>query len=157
MTYAVIDNGAVVSTAEEMPNGDFKITIEGKDYITSNLELWAVECGYTLFDVEDMEINIHPMYTGYHTLKNPGQDWPARPEDGADLDTFEINPPPDGPLVTSADDEVILGFDPGRDGGYTLAIFSDGGDRNRVNVHWTYHGPRDSQEFKVTLHPWGRV
>ena len=123
MTYAVIDNGAVVSTAEEMPNGDFKITIDGKDYITSNLELWAVECGYTLFDVEDMEINIHPMYTFYHSPKNPGADSAAPPEDGAtmytffvegaDLDTIEIDPPPVYRLDPAAGDRVILGFDHG--------------------------------------------
>ena len=107
MAYAVIDNGAYVSTAEEMPNGGFKITIDSKEYLTNNLELWATECGYTLLDIEDMEINPHPMYTFF--------------VEGADLDAIEIDPPPAYRLVSAAGDRVILGFDHG--GSYTQLTF----------------------------------
>ncbi len=62
MTYAILDQGIVVATAEDMGDGFYKIVIDGREYPTGNIKLWAVECGYTLEDIEDIEINIYPMY-----------------------------------------------------------------------------------------------
>lgn len=62
MTYAILDQGVVVVTAEDLGDGFYKIVINGKEYITGNIKIWAVECGYTLEDIEDIEINIYPMY-----------------------------------------------------------------------------------------------
>jgi len=60
MTHAILDGGAVVATAEELGDGFHKIVISGKEYITGNIKIWAIECGYTLADMEDIELNIHP-------------------------------------------------------------------------------------------------
>ncbi|MHA1832466.1 MAG: hypothetical protein ACTSV7_00625 [Candidatus Baldrarchaeia archaeon] len=65
MTYAILDSGAVVSTADDLGDGFYKITINGKEYVTGNIKLWAVECGYTIEDTEDIELKIHPMYPAF--------------------------------------------------------------------------------------------
>ena len=62
MSYAILDRGTVVATAEDLGDGFYKIVIDGKDFITGNIKIWAVECGYTLTDLEDIVLNIHPMY-----------------------------------------------------------------------------------------------
>jgi hypothetical protein len=62
MTYAILDSGAVVATTEDLGDGFYKIVISGKEYITGNIKIWAVECGYTLADIEDIELNIHSYY-----------------------------------------------------------------------------------------------
>jgi len=65
MTYAILDNGIVVSTTVDLGEGFYKMVIDEKEYRTGNLELWATECGYTLEDIEDMEITIYPMFPAY--------------------------------------------------------------------------------------------
>ncbi len=65
MSYAILDRGAVIATAEDRGDGFYKIMIDGKEYITGNIKLWAVECGYTLTDLEGIVLNIHPMYPIY--------------------------------------------------------------------------------------------
>lgn len=62
VTYAILDQDAVVATTEDLGDGFYKIVINGKEYRTGNLKLWAVECGYTIADIEDIEINIHQIY-----------------------------------------------------------------------------------------------
>lgn len=65
MTYAVLDNGIIVGSTEDLGDGFHKIMIDGKEYRTSNIELWATEFGFTLEDADDIEINIYPVFPGY--------------------------------------------------------------------------------------------
>jgi len=59
--YAVLQNGVFVATASDMGDGFYHMIIEGVDCVTDNLKLWAVERGYTLTGIDDIEITAHPM------------------------------------------------------------------------------------------------
>lgn len=65
MTYAILDNEILVATTVDLGDGFYTMVINGRDYITGNLKLWATEFGYKIEDIDDIEISIYPMFQAY--------------------------------------------------------------------------------------------